>query len=188
VWHDLLRSGKLYELLQRIDEELCDEARRGGCDHCGGRLDAAHYSRKPRGGPNNLPVGYERRLSLCCARDGCRKRKTPTSVRFLGRKVYLGAVIVLVSALQNGPTPKRLARLRELLGVSRWTVARWRRWWLEDFVATVVWRAQRGRLMPPVNEAGLPGTLLERFVGEQLDRLVAMLRFVKGVTVSEPDP
>lgn len=188
MWHELLRSGRLYELLQRIDEELCDELRGRGCAHCGGRLDAAHYPRKPRGGPDDLAPQYERRLSLCCARDGCRKRATPASVRFLGRRVYLGAVVVLVSALQNGPTPKRLARLRELLGVSRRTVQRWRRWWLDDFVRTACWRAGRARVMPAVNEAGLPGTLLDRFTGELLDRLVAMLRFVSPLTASEPGP
>jgi len=31
------------------------------------------------------------RFSFCCARDGCRTRKTPPSFRFLGRKVYLAA-------------------------------------------------------------------------------------------------
>lgn len=188
MWHEQLRDGRLYELLQRIDEDLCDELRRGGCEVCGGRLDAAHYPRKPRGGPPDLAAAYGRRLSLCCARDGCRKRATPASVRFLGRRVYLGAVVVLVSALQNGPTPKRLARLRELLGVTRWTVERWRRWWLDDFVRTPCWRAGRARVMPAVNERELPGTLLERFAGELIDRLVAMLRFVSPLTVSGPGP
>ena len=188
MWHELWRTGRLYELLQRIDEELCDEVRRRGCGHCGGRLDAAHYPRKPRGGPPDLAPGYQRRLSLCCARDGCRKRATPASVRFLGRRVYLGAVVVLVSALEKGPSPKRMARLRELLGVTRWTVERWRRWWLDDFVRTPCWRAGRTRLMPAVNEAGLPGTLLERFASEEFDRLVAMLRFVSPLTVSGPGP
>jgi len=188
VWHDLLRDGRLYELLLRIDEDLLEARRAGGCDRCGGRLHAAHYPRKPRGGPADLPTAYDRRLSLCCAVDGCRKRATPASVRFLGRRVYLGAVVVLVSALQNGPTPKRLARLRELLGVSRWTVARWRRWWLDDFVRTPCWRTGRGRVMPVVDETGLPGTLLVRFAGELLDRLAAMLRFVSPVTVSDLGP
>jgi hypothetical protein len=38
------------------------------------------------------------RFSFCCDRDGCRNRATPPSVRFLGRKVYLGAVVMLISA------------------------------------------------------------------------------------------
>lgn len=187
MWHELLRSGRLYELLQRIDEDLCEQVRSGRC-RCGGRLDAAHYPRKPRGGPSDGPSGYDRRLSLCCAREGCRKRATPPSVRFLGRRVYLGAVVVLVSALQNGPTPKRLTQLRKLLGVSRRTVARWRRWWLEDFVQTRCWRSGRARVMPPVNETKLPGTLLERFAGELFDRVVGMLHYLTPLTTSDPEP
>jgi hypothetical protein len=34
VWHEPLRDGKLYALLQRIDEDLCEEVRRRGCSHC----------------------------------------------------------------------------------------------------------------------------------------------------------
>jgi hypothetical protein len=49
-------------------------------------------------------------LSLCCSRDGCRRRMTPPSVRFLGRRVYLGAVLVLVSAMQQGSLPGRRVR------------------------------------------------------------------------------
>lgn len=188
MWHGLLRDGRLYALLQRIDEDLCEEVRRRGCSHCPGRLHAAHYPRKPRGGPEDLPASYDRRLSLCCDRDGCRKRATPPSVRFLGRRVYLGAVVVLVSAMQQGPTRKRMAQLRELLGVSRRTVSRWRRWWLDEFVQTPCWRAGRARVMPVVDESGLPGTLLERFAGELIDRLVAMLRFVAPLMVPGPEP
>jgi len=34
---------------------------------------------------------------FCCAVDGCRSRATPPSLRFLGRKVYLAAIVVLVA-------------------------------------------------------------------------------------------
>ena len=36
---------------------------------------------------------------------------TPPSVRFLGRKVYLGAVVILISAMRQGPTPRRFLEL-----------------------------------------------------------------------------
>src|SRR6266478_7977922 len=53
-----------------------------------------------------------------------RKRRTPPSFRFLGRKVFLGAVAVLVSAMRQGATAER--QLCELVGVGRRTIARWR--------------------------------------------------------------
>ncbi len=90
-----------------------DRRPRKGCS-CGGRLHSANYPRAPRGGPDHLPEEYRSRFSFCCDRDGCRKRMTPPSVRFLGRKVYLGAVVILVSAMRQGPTPRRVRELSTL--------------------------------------------------------------------------
>lgn len=182
--HELLHDVRFWELLLRIDKDLCAEAREEGCPRCGGRLDRADFPRKPRGGPAELPEGYERRLSLCCDREGCRKRVTPASVRFLGRRVYLSAVMVLVSTMRLGPTAQRVARLGELFGVDRRTVKRWRRWWLDAFVVTSFWRAKRARLMPPVDEAELPASLLARFCGELEERLCLLLEFLSPLTTA----
>ena len=75
-----------------IDEDLAETTRQRACP-CGGRLHCANYTRKPRGTPIQLPEPQPLRLSFCCDRDGCRKRVTPPSVRFLGRKVYLAAIV-----------------------------------------------------------------------------------------------
>jgi hypothetical protein len=158
----LLQDRRLYELLERFDEDLADTARTGGCP-CGGRLHQASYPRKPRGGPDDLGDSYGRRHSFCCAEEGCRRRATPPSVRFLGRKVYLGAVIVLATAMQHGPTPTRAARLRELIGASQRTLRRWFRWWQEAFCETAFWKAALGVFASPVEEMQLPLSLLERF-------------------------
>jgi len=42
-------------------------------------------------------------------------------VRYLGRRVYLGAVVVLVTAMIGGLTATRVARLRQWLGVSEYS-------------------------------------------------------------------
>jgi hypothetical protein len=125
-----------------------------------------------------------KRLSFCCANDGCRKRATPESVRFLGRRVYLGAVIVVVTTMRHGATPARLRKLRELFGVDARTVARWREWWL-GLPATKWWAAIAARSMPPVDATTLPGTLLERMRGSARDRLVALLRMLRPLTISD---
>jgi hypothetical protein len=176
-----MSEASFYEILERIDWDLADAARGAGCG-CGGVLHRATYPRKPRGGPRDLGLGYERRLSFCCARQGCRKRRTPASVRFLGRRVYLGAVVVLVTALHHGVTGRRAARLRELAGVSVRTFKRWRRWWQEGFVASRFWQAARGRFGTPVAGERLPQSLLERFAGDARDRLVAALGFLSPIT------
>ncbi len=123
-----LADARLYEVLAGIDADLAETARRAGCRVCGGVLHSACFPRKPRGGPGELPAGYDRRHSFCCAADGCRTRRTPPSVRFLGRKVYLGAVVVLATTLRHGLTRMRADRLRQLLGVDARTLERWRHW------------------------------------------------------------
>lgn len=180
----LLTDERFYHVLERVDVELAATARTGRCP-CGGVLHSAPYPRKPRGGPASLGAGYEKRFSFCCAEDGCRSRTTPPSVRFLGRRVYLGVVVVLATALQHGATPARLARLRATLGVSARTLARWRVWWRETFVATRFWRAARAQLNAPVAEKALPTSLLERFAGDAATSVIQLLRFLGPLTVTE---
>lgn len=103
-------------------------------------------------------------------------------MRYLGRRVYLGAVVVLVTAMIGGVTATRAARLREWLGVTVRTLKRWRAWWRETFVATAFWRGAQGRFMPPVAIETLPAALLERFAGAERTRLLHTLAFLAPVT------
>jgi hypothetical protein len=164
-------------LLPRIDDDLAAKARAAGCAFCGGRLDVADYPRKPRGG-DALGDEYAWRRSFCCDGEGCRRRRTPPSVRFLGRKVYLGAVVVLATALQRGPSKTSVAKLSTLLGISRRTLARWCRWWSTMFATSRFWTDLRGRLMPVVDEAGMPASLLSRMSATDEPAVVALLRLL----------
>jgi hypothetical protein len=170
-------------LLRRFDEDLATEVREEGCE-CGGRLDAAHYRRKPRGGPDGLGDDDVLRLSFCCAVEGCRSRRTPASMRFLGRKVYFGAVVVLAAAMQHGPTKQRVSQLEALLGVSRRTLVRWRRWWTEAFRTSRFWQSLRGRFLPAVDETTLPLALLDRCHGDAVSRLVAVLQLLRPISTT----
>ncbi len=180
--HLPLWDARFYLLLWWIDRDLAATVRAGACQVCGGRLHVANYERKPRWGPGTPPEGFELRLSFCCGREGCRKRSTPPSVRFLGRRVYLGAVVVLVSALRQGPTPKRMAELQKLFGVSPRTLERWRHWWRETFPPSRFWTSLRGRLSPPVDTETLPSSLLERLGGAPA--LVALLRLLLPISTA----
>lgn len=183
MYAELLGDARLYDMLQRIDEDLASRARVAGCG-CGARLHSARYPRKPRGGPPALDASYEHRLSFCCAQAGCRKRTTPPSVRFLGRKVYLGAIVVLVSALRQGPNPTRVRALHELFGVGERTLRRWRQWWQRTFAEGAFWRAARGRVLPVVAARDLPRGLVERFAGAAMDRACHVLRFLAPITTA----
>lgn len=98
--------------------------------------------------------------------------------------IYPSFIVVLLSAMQGGVTDRRVDELRGTLGVARRTLQRWRRWWRESFVQTQLWEIERGRLMPPIEPAALPGGLLERFLsGDARARLIQCLRFIAPVSV-----
>ena len=180
--HSFLSDTKFYQLLFRIDQTIAEKDRRAGCG-CGGVLHSARYPRKPRGIRSVLDESYEYRLSFCCAADGCRRRRTPPSVRFLGRKVYLSVIVVLATALQHGLTGKRRQVLIETLDIAPQTLSRWRHFWRETFPESRCWQAERGCFVPPVEVIQLPGALLERFTAEALsDRLCQLLVLVCPVT------
>ena len=141
----------------------CRDTRKKGCP-CGGRLHCANYPRKPRGTPVQLPEPQRLRPSFCCDRDGCRKRVTPPSVRFLGRKVYFGAVIIVISAMRQGPTPRRVRELSRRFGADRRTIACWQVFWREHFPQTPFWKVARAHLAPVAKIVTLPYSLVDAFL------------------------
>lgn len=178
----LFGDATFYHALERIDGELAEETRRARCGRCGGALHAGSYPRKPRGGPPDLPASYSRRASYCCGVDGCRRRATPPSVRFLARRVYLGAVVVLASAMQHGVSASRARALKALLGVSRRTLVRWRRWWSTMFATSRFWTGLRGRFVPAVDEATMPASLMSRMLASAEPAVVALLRLLAPIS------
>ena len=179
---NLLGDTRLYAMLLKCDGDLAAGTRAAGC-RCGGVLHSARYGRKPRGATVALPEGYDRRASFCCAEEGCRQRTTPPSLRFLGRKVYLGAVVTLVTAMKHGVSDRRAAELRRAVGASRQTLARWRSWWAEVFPSTPFWQAARALISPPVSLEEMPASLLDRFAGaDEVERVVRFLDFIKPMT------
>jgi len=166
LYQTLLASASFFSLLLRIDRDLAEQARAGGCPWCAGVVHRASFWRKPRGGPAELGREHAERCSFCCSVEGCRRRVTPSSVRFLGRKVFFAAVVLLVPVLRDGPTPERIRRLEEHFAVDRRTLGRWRRWWREIVPRTRFWQAARGQFRRPVAEDALPGSLVAAFSDE----------------------
>jgi len=171
-----LADQRLHELLEKVDSDLAQEAKEKRCGRCGAKLHCDDYDRKPRGGPTH----WNKRRSFTCAQK--RHRLTPASVRFLGRRVYVGMVVVLVSAMNHGLKAERVRALRETLGVERRTLERWREWWLEQFVQSAFWKAARARFMPSVCELTLPLSLCAAFGVDRRDRLLDLLKFLSPIT------
>jgi hypothetical protein len=177
LYQTLLHDASFFDLLLRIDEDRAEEAQASGCT-CGGRLHQAHYRRKPRGGPQGLCRRASVRLSYCCSVEGCRRRCTPPSLRFLGRKVFFGVVVLLVPALREELKGKRLRRLLEKLPVSARTVRRWQRWWREVFAQSSEMKRWQGLSAEPIVHEALPGALLRLFahLPSVEERVLSVLR------------
>lgn len=147
----ILSCSRTWAFLTRIDAMEAERVRSEGCPRCGSCLDSAPYPRKPHGLAVSLRDGVLR-FSFCC-RD-CRRRQTPPSVRFFGRRFRVAPVFLAACvAVLEGSTPLKSAS--RMSGVPVTTLRRWRRWWREMFPKTRAWRVKRGELAPPPGEAPL---------------------------------
>ncbi len=169
MWHILgISAEKFFQQLQWLDCQIAEQTRARDC-RCGGRLHRSDYVRKPRGVPDDCEIYVARRFSFCCASPGCRRRATPPSVRFMGRRVYVAAAVLMACAGWNevdaGEVPTRTRR-------------RWRAYFAKQLVETSRWREIRARLDKPVDENRLPASLLERFQGSHAEVLISGLRLL----------
>jgi len=178
--HRFLSNRNFLLLLLAIDRDIAEKVRAENCA-CGGRLHVANYPRKPRGDVSCPEADFRVRLSFCCDRDGCRCRSTPPSVRFLGRKVYLGVMVVLITALRQGPTAKGSAVLQKRFGADRRTIARWQAWWKKTFTGSKFWKVTRARCVRMAKPFELPRTLINFFRADSAERMAALLRFLSPI-------
>jgi hypothetical protein len=177
---------EFFAVLEEEDERILREVAACGCPVCQGQLHRADYPRKPRGAliaPEG--EGYVTRFSLCCAREGCRKRATPPSVRFLGRRVYLGAVVIVASMIAHTLTKR--AELCRVTGVPARTTRRWLGWWRGTFVLTEVFASVRARLIGVAVDT-LPVSIVQWLPGSPPEKVSAMLALLAPLTTgSVPD-
>jgi hypothetical protein len=123
---------------------------------------------------------FTQRFSYCCAREGCRRRTTPPSVRFLGRKIYLEGAILIACAV--AAVEDRARAIRAATGVAARTVRRWHAWWRSTFAASALWVELRSRA-PTLDVATLPAGMLALFGGATRDdKLVRASQFLAPLT------
>lgn len=155
-------AGEFFARLEKLDQMIAAAVAAARCRHCDGPLHQGNYLRKPRGGLIAVAgEAFTLRHSLCCGREGCRRRALPPSLRFLGRRVYLEAVVVAASVFAQVMATVRAAV--STTGVPRRTLRRWGTWWSDIFPRLPTWVELRARLVPPPpDEAELPRSLVER--------------------------
>jgi len=170
----------LIQLLFRIDQDLADQRQTARCPHCDGPLHHGNYQRKPRGLLDRLPDKYFVRQSFCCGNPECRRRCLPSSVLFMGRRVYWHGVILVIMALrQRRPQSASKASLMELFEVSRQTINRWVYFFHEIFPKNEQWQRLRGMVGAQVDDRELPSSLLNFFGKQYLFPDEAFLRCLR---------
>jgi hypothetical protein len=107
-------------------------------------------------------------------------------VRFLGRKVYLAAIVILVSAVRQGPSPRRVGELSKRFGADESTIARWQIFWGEHFPQTPFWKVARAGFVALGKIVILPSSLLDAFLPGHppWEGWRLLLRFLSPTTVS----
>lgn len=185
--HGVVVTCKVWERLFEIDRRIAARVAADGCSHCGGRLHRGDYPRKLRGGLIAAAAeGATRRISLCCDRDGCRRRATPPSVRFLGRKVYVGAAVVIACIVAQSCVTA--GAIRRTTGIAKRTILRWADWWQFALPRSPFWEVLRSRFVPPVETSTLPQSLVLRFAERgPLGALERVLALVAPVTTTSVD-
>lgn len=181
--HEMEFDEKLLAALGAVDAECAERIHEAGCSHCQGPVDRADYPRKPRGELGEAAGSYERRCSFCCRVDGCRKRATPPSLRFFGRKVYVAVLVVVASARARSMRLTGRGSPQQVRGVPRRTVRRWLDWWQTVFALGAFWLEAKGFFATPVDVEGLPASLLERFSCGRVG-LEKLLRFTAPITTT----
>ena len=181
--HFLVSDPTLFSSLVDFDAELAEETLAKGCPHCKAsfRFHQSHYPRKPRGIDPDHRATFSFRFSFCCA--SCRRRVTTPTLRFLGRKVYIGLVVILASCCE-GRITAWFSRIAAQTGIALRTLWRWRTFWTKTFPRSAFWSEALGRLMPPPDRAFLPQSLLECFLAGENEGRIALLRFLSPITTS----
>jgi hypothetical protein len=158
MYHSSLIISSFWKTFPTLDTKIAQEfIKTAQCKKCGCCIFyQSDYPRKPRGFPEeiekNIPdIFFSIRISYRCS--NCRKRITPPSIRYLGRKIYISVLILLASRLIEqgreaegiGITLKAIKAILEDFVPAR-TVNRWLTWWQESVWQSPIWKANQGLL------------------------------------------
>ena len=99
---------------------------------------------------------------------------------FLGRRVYWGGVVVLVTALrQQRETGYSARKFMDLFGIARSTLRRWLAYFRSTFTQASIWQKLRGLLIPPVAAEEIPLGVLEHLGLNRVGPEAALLRCLR---------
>jgi hypothetical protein len=181
--NSIILNPDFHLFLFYIDKDLAQSICDSNCPFCDKALHQANYPRSPNGMPADQREYYEIRFSFCCSE--CRKRITPESIRFFGRRWHPAPAHLLICFLKLKVTNKLLNQVQKHLGItiSKSTWIRWKQWWQEQFSQTDFWKLSRAQLAnQPVGNDIIPRFLVRLFPQQFSDKLTSLLKFLSPIT------
>lgn len=124
------------------------------------------------------------RFSLCCGKEGCRKRVLPKSVLFDGRRVYFRVVILMTIGMrQQRPRGMTLEKLQAETGADLKTIRRWMAEYGQEFLTGRYKRLRSHFAMGLENGAEVSG--LFSFFVTQNDSAGGVVRLLTFIAENE---
>ena len=102
-------------------------------------------------------------------------------MRFLGRRHYVSLAVILASS-ERIQTKSKVAFFCADVGIPVSTIQRWKSWWVNQFKASDLWRAECARFFY-IDESQLPLSLAAKLGGLVEDALQRLLIFLAPVTI-----
>jgi hypothetical protein len=93
-------------------------------------------------------------------------------------------MVVLVTAMRQGPSPRGYTVLQKRFGVDRRTIGRWQLWWKDAFPLSKFWAGARARSVALPGAIEFPRTLVDLFQATSGGRMAALLRFLSPLSGS----
>jgi hypothetical protein len=90
-------------------------------------------------------------------------------------------MVVLITAMRQGSSPRGYAVLQKRFGVDRRTIARWQAWWKDAFPISKFWTVARARCVALSTPIEFPRTIVDLFHAESAGRMAALLRFLSPI-------
>jgi hypothetical protein len=99
-------------------------------------------------------------------------------------------VIIVINAMRQGPSQRRLRELSKRFGADERTIARWQVFWRHHSPQTSFWKVARARLTPLLQIVALPNSLLNAFLryGADDSAWAKLIRFLAPITITEGLP
>ena len=180
MFDEVVLGSEFFEELLAMDASVAEAVRRARCRRCGGPLHRGDYERKARSGLGwAIGEAFSRRFSFCCGREGCRRRSTPPSLRFLGRRVYVEAVVIAACLVARRlDRPRHVQQITE---VPPRTVRRWLSWWSGAFTKSAVFVELCAHFIG-LRAESLPTCLFEKMSATGTEKLSQAARWLAPLT------